>query len=317
MGKILKLINKFKIIADKVNELSQKQLLIIAGLLSIIFVGFLYMYIYSINNNVQNASKVSMVAVVTAKIDIPRDAIINNNMLTITNVPKKLLPANPVTDISEVVGKIVKVSVMAGDIITVPKLYSDNNLASFVGKIPNDCRAISISIDDVTGVAGFAKPGDYVDVIATTNKPEMKSEIILQDVLLLGINKISIATSDVKKATDKAEKQVDEANQKMSTATLAIKPYDALRLRTAASRGSLSLMLRPLEASNEFVADTQYSEHIAPENKIINNNPNPPPAPVNNAAPARNYDSVPQNISDKGKSITVIRGETKSKVEVR
>ncbi len=315
MGKILKLINKFKIIADKVNELSQKQLLIIAGLVSIIFAGFLYMYIYSINNNVQNTSKVSMVAVVTAKIDIPRDTIINNNMLTITNVPKNLLPANPVTDINEVVGKIVKVSVMAGDIITVPKLYSDNNLASFVGKIPNDCRAISISIDDVTGVAGFAKPGDYVDVIVVTNKPEMKSEIILQDVLLLGINKTSIAASNVKKATDKAEKQVDEANQKMSTATLAIKPYDALRLRTAASRGSLSLMLRPLEASNEFVADTQYSEYIAPENKITNNNP--PPAPVNNAVPARNYDSVAQNISDNGKSITVIRGETKSKVEVR
>ena len=45
---------------------------------------------------------------------------------------------------------------------------------------------------DVTGVAGFAQPGDYVDVMLVSGNVEphkVVSELILQNVLLLAINK--------------------------------------------------------------------------------------------------------------------------------
>ena len=84
---------------------------------------------------------------------------------------------------------------MQGDVLTDQKVLLDDKQAGFVGMIPPDCRAVSVAINDITGIAGFAKAGDYVDVMVVSDsreKNKVTGEILLQNVLLLAINKTSM-----------------------------------------------------------------------------------------------------------------------------
>jgi pilus assembly protein CpaB len=152
------------------------------------------------------------------------------------------------------------VDIMQGDVVTSKKIMSDGRMAGFTGIIPKDMRAVSIAIDDVTGVSGFARPGDRVDVIASfKNKDdsELRGEVVLQNVLLLGINKT--ADTAVKKDGDTASQDKDKKDSKdnksagtsvnaskeqSATATLAVSLDDAVKLTTLAQKGKIYLVLR-------------------------------------------------------------------------
>ena len=238
----------------------------------------------------QAKPKVETVKVVTANRDIPPRTIIREDMLATADVPSNLLPEGYVTDSKQAINLPASVALQKGDVLTTKKFYSDIRMAGFPGKIPDDCRAVSIAITDATGVAGFAKPGDYVDIMAVKGRrgsKNMTGEIILQNILLLGINKsakveqysTTTPSKDGKKdqgdgktaengdgSSDKDKKDKKEAAepgstasaQAMATATLAVTPSDALKLAVASQTGTLSLALRPVVPKETIVLDTKY-----------------------------------------------------------
>ena len=126
-----------------------------------------------------------MTQVVVAKQDIPQRTVIKENMLKVVDMPQDAVPDGAMRSVSEVVDKLANVPIQQGDILTDKKVITDPKLAGFVGMIPPDCRAISVGISDITGIAGFAKPGDYVDVmIIRKNKGQgnVSGALLLQNV---------------------------------------------------------------------------------------------------------------------------------------
>ncbi len=103
--------------------------------------------------------------------------------------------------------------------------------------IPMGKRAVSVEVDNVTGVAGNLHPGDVVDVIATTHDSgddDIRiARIILERVEILEIN-------------DGAEEKENSYSRKSAkwTVTLAVDPLQAAALRASESRGSVSLLAR-------------------------------------------------------------------------
>lgn len=138
----------------------------------------------------EEVKPVDSIHVVVAKQDIAPKTIIKESMVEVREVPASMVSDDAVREVSDIVNKPAKVEILKDDIISTRKVLMDITMAGFTGDIPPECRAISIAITDVTGVAGFAKPGDYVDVMLIAKGDEkMTGRIVLQDVLLLAINK--------------------------------------------------------------------------------------------------------------------------------
>jgi pilus assembly protein CpaB len=114
--------------------------------------------------------------------------------------------------------------------------------------LPQDQRAVSIPIDFVTGVAGFVKPGDIVDVVLTRAIPgsnatadEQMATIVLQNVAVLAID----VTASTKAAppSDPAAPQATELPE-FKAATLMVDSLGAQKLALATQVGKLTLVLR-------------------------------------------------------------------------
>lgn len=278
---------------DRMSKLSYRRFLFLIILFCcLLFVAILFLLPEEQQETVkqerQEQPKVDVVKVFTANRDIDPQTIIREDMLTPQELPKALVPDGAVTDSKKAINLPAAVPIQKGDVLTTKKFYSDIKMAGFPGKIPADCRAVSIAISDITGIAGFAKPGDYVDVMIISGKrggKKMTGNILLQNVLLLGINKSAKVerpkttpqtanknnqegqegkgegeSKDQKKKEGEAEAEPGSqaAAQAMATATLALTPSDALRLAVASQNGTIYLALRPVVPKDAIVADTEY-----------------------------------------------------------
>ena len=311
-----KLAQKLRAISEKV---TYRQLLILAGVVSCLLGLFVFMLMPGGNkkNEQPAAPPVSTTKVVVAKQDIPQRAIIKDTMLQVVDVPDNLVPAGALKDMSEALNLPASVMIQQGDVLTDKKVYKDIKMAGFPGMIPPDCRAISVPISDVTGIAGFAKPGDYVDIMIVNgqrSQNRIEGEILMQNVLLLGVNKSANPPSnqvaapqeegkdkkDDKKKENSNNGNVQASGEAMATATLAVTPEEALKLAVAMEQGKIYLVLRPAKPKDMFVLDTDYfqmkeRERVeqpasqAPQTVVINPNASasaPVPSSVASAPPA-------------------------------
>jgi pilus assembly protein CpaB len=98
-------------------------------------------------------------------------------------------------------------------------------------------RAMTVRVNDVVGVAGFALPGNYVDVMVNAQQDQdhgtdtrQISKTVLERVLVLAVAQ---------------EAGRDDTKPKVvSAVTLELSPADAETLDLARSVGTLSLVLR-------------------------------------------------------------------------
>ncbi len=310
----------FKKLSESFNAmmegLTQKQLLIMAGIAGLLTFIVLYMALSRLTPGEPSPEppKVATNAVVVAKQDIQAREYIRESSLQVLQLPKDAIPPGAITDISQVIRKPAKVAIMAGDVVTEKKVYLDIKQAGFTGMIPPDCRAVSIAVNDVTGVAGFARPGDYVDVLLVSDKLDnnkFTGEIILQNVLLLGINK-SLSSTDNASGGDDKDKKDDKsakAGEAPVTATLAVRPEDTLKLTVAAQGGQVYLVLRPFKPSSTLTLDTDFFLLKGSAKAAATQ---PPPAPIYMpAAPAA--PAAPAEPETGASNIEVYRGTKASK----
>lgn len=241
----------------KLEKMTARQLIFLALGISVLLSTAIYMQLSSMEET-QNKAAQEMVTVVVAAKDIPAKTQIRAEMLKTIAMPADLVPPNALTDINALLGKFSKVDILAEDIVTDKKFFEDARLSGFRGMIPADMRAISLSITDITGISGLAKPGDKVDVIFVSDKlykNAVSSEMLLQNVLLLALNKDSEAGTDVNSSVKSPTEglPVKKESGQMVTATLAVTAEEAVRLAGIQSQGTIFLALRPYEPKDGFL----------------------------------------------------------------
>lgn len=319
-------------------KLNQTQLYVLAGAFCF-FIACLTFFLLPNSEEGKKVEPMPTVQVVVAKQDIPQRTVIKESMLKLVDMPQNAVPSGAMQSISEAVDKPANVPIQEGDILTNKKIVTDPRLAGFAGLIPPDCRAISVGISDITGIAGFAKPGDYVDVMIVRNNKQsnnVSGEILLQNVLLLGINK-SAETAEVQSNNGNNKDNKDKKDDKdkaggnasanaskegMATATLALTSEEALKLAVESQTGTVYLVLRPVVPDDVFTIDTEYrtvtGETPQPAAQQAANNA-PVSAPVASytppaAAPSAAVSSPVAQAPALDDGIEVIRG-TESKLE--
>lgn len=348
MGKGPSFIQRIQALTDK---LSYRQYLIIMGGVSLllgIVVFFCYSSLKSDFSSTKKDKEPQLVQVVVAKQDIPQRETIRDDMIRVVSIPAEAAPPGAFQSASEAVGQPASVPIQQGDVLTNKKVLVDPRMAGFTGMIPPNCRAITIAINDVTGVAGFAHPGDYVDVMVIhgdKSKGKVSGEILMQNVLLLGVNKKGNDTARVSntggKDDGKESKDGKDAKAKdsgadvnasqdtMANATLAVTPEEALKLAVAAQNGTIYLVLRPFKPNNMFVVGTEYFQFNDTDKPAsASAAPAAAPAvrssaPVSAPAPAPSYTPAPRTAAPASPSvpsyrntIEVIRGTDSSTVGV-
>ena len=293
-------------IINKLNDLRPRQLLMLAGGAALLmFVAVYGVMSFLTGKDVVEQEEVKKLAntvkVVVAKVNIPPRTRIQESMLQLKELPVEMVPEGSISSFKDIVDVQVKVSIFAGDILTIQKVFAEKNDEGFIATIPLDCRAISISVNDITGVAGFAKPGDYVDLLLVEKSQySATTNVLLQNVQLLSINKDMTGTtvlSDGGVATT-------TAINNPTIATFALRPEDVLKLVSASKLGEIYMSLRPSKPHNMYTGEVEYTlESI--------NAPRPEPQPEPAPAPAQNpLPVIPSGVQAPSPPVT--RGRTAS-----
>ena len=337
----------FSKILNKLSKVSQRQLMMLAGIVGIIMFTLIYVTLHSVAGSKEdeeqtNQVQIAMTKIVVAAKDIPTRTIIKDDMLKFKEVPKDMVPSGAITDTSKILEKATRIDIMADDVLTEKKIFQRVEDMGFIGLIPPNCRAVSISTSDITGVSGFAKPGDRVDVMLVSDKG---TEILLQNVLLLATGTQAIknesgviagvASAVASSVTSQVSAISPDSKGASSTATLALTVDEAMKLVSDAKRGTLYLILRPYRPLDPFVANTYYEapepiqssknsslpfnmpspvvEAPVPSNNSSNSANRPAPAFQPPASPVVNSSGQntfrPPSSSSYGKPIEIIQGD--------
>lgn len=176
--------------------------------------------------------------VVVAAIDIDLGTPLTPQMLKVAEWPRGSVPAGATEDIKTLDTRVVKTSLLRGEPVLESKLAPIGATGGLSAVIGEGHRAMTVRVNDVVGVAGFALPGNYVDIVVNTEDESVKadnvnksiSKIVLEHILVLAVAQ---------------EQSRDETKPKVVNAvTLEVTPEQAEKLDLARSVGSLSLVLR-------------------------------------------------------------------------
>lgn len=279
----------FQKIMNKLNDLRPKQLMALAVGAAIlmfmtIYAGMSFLAQEEVANKVEEDKKqpvIETTKVVVAKTNIPPRTVIQENMLQVKELPVDGAPSDAITDFDEVLNVQVKVPIFAGDVLTKQKVSADRRAEGFIGTIPPECRAVSISVNDITGVSGFAKPGDKVDLLLVEKGDySATTEIILQNVPLLSVNQ-DMGNSMLDGTVAKSG-----AISNPTLATFALRPSEVLKLISASKLGEIYMSLRPEHPQDNYVEERYYTMESV-------NAPQPKPEPVADSTPVIPENPVP------------------------
>jgi pilus assembly protein CpaB len=157
------------------------------------------------------------------------------------------------TDAASLAGKVVRVSIPAGQPVTKGAIVGPGERGFLAAALTPGMRAVTVSINAESGVAGFIFPGDRVDMVLTqgigfagdteqgTPASTLKvAETILRNVRILAIDQ---RTNDLG-----GEEQGPKTGR---TVTFEVPPKFVEKIAVAQSLGQISLSLRPLADSTQ------------------------------------------------------------------
>ena len=178
--------------------------------------------------------------VVVAAVDIQLGSRITPQMLSTASWPSGSLPSGAFNDMKELHDRVAKVSLVRGEPILDGKLAPVGTRGGLSAVIAEGKRAMTVRVNDVIGVAGFALPGNYVDVMVNTQQEKQGKN---QDNQQIKISKTVLEHVLVLAVAQEAGRD-DTKPKVVSAVTLELTPEDTEKLDLARSVGTLSLVLR-------------------------------------------------------------------------
>lgn len=107
----------------------------------------------------------TVAATVIATADIPLGSRISANQVTVQDKPIAGRDADAFGDTSQVIGQRVRQPVTTGQAITARTLSGGQQGQILEIEVPPGKRAITVQVDQVTGVGTVIQTGDYVDMV--------------------------------------------------------------------------------------------------------------------------------------------------------
>ncbi len=257
--------------------------------------------------NAQGASQANMAKCAVAKVDIGFAEEITAEKLVLKDWPKDSLPEQHFEDLEELQNRVTNMFIPKDVPIYPTMLAQVGTPPGIQTRIKPGYRAVSVGIDEVTGVAYQLKPGDWVDVISLVerrrrdSRTDFISRVILQNVEIAAVGRAL-----------HSGKPGDAPKSMARSVTLLLKPEEVTKLHLAqSSRGKISLALRGntdnvqsgmlASASNDQLLGINRSEHGNAEES---------PSAAVDPVPV-DFDPVPTAVW----SVTVLNGNDMRQIE--
>jgi pilus assembly protein CpaB len=220
-----------------------------------------YQYLDGMPNR---ARAIETVPVVVASKDLTFGTKLDNEHLNLVQFPKDAIPRGTYASVDSVLGQTSKVFLVTGEPILASKLSSVGGGLSVL--VRPSMRAISVEVDQVTGVSGFVLPGDRVDVLVTvenaagSNVAVTKTALQNAEVLAAGV------TTD-----EKGKRHITT-----QTVTLLVDPTGAEAVALGLAQGQIHLVLRnpvDTEVVKVEAMNTRTVLGMAPEKQVVRQRP--------------------------------------------
>src|SRR5471032_1203252 len=182
-----------------------------------------------------NSNKVAV-----ALLDISMGARLTPALIHMVDWPANSMPPGAIVDMKTLDGRITRSDILRGEPLMESKLTPVGTSGGLSAVVAEGKRAMTVRVNDVVGVAGFALPGNFVDILVNTqddsrdtangSQNQAISKIVLERILVLAIAQ---------------ESNRDDTKPKVVNAvTLELTPDQVEKLDLARSVGTLSLLLR-------------------------------------------------------------------------
>ena len=185
----------------------------------------------------QSAGNSNKVAV--ALLDIGMGTRVTPELIHMVDWPVNSMPPGAIVDAKTLEGRITRTNILRGEPLMESKLAPAGTSGGLSAVVAAGKRAMTVRVNDVVGVAGFALPGNFVDILVNTQsdsggdtgaREQAISKIVLERILVLAIAQ---------------ESNRDDTKPKVVNAvTLELTPDQVEKLDLARSVGTLSLVLR-------------------------------------------------------------------------
>jgi pilus assembly protein CpaB len=170
--------------------------------------------------------------VVVAAKDLTYGTKLAKEHLKVVDYPLESLPKGFYAEIDSVQDQSTKVFLMEGEPVLASKLSMIGGGLSL--RIPDEMRAISLSVNEITGVNGFILPGDRVDVLVTVDNAKGSNVAVTKTIL----QNVEVLASGSRTET-KRNHQIT-----VQTVTLLVEPKGAEDLALGLYQGQVQLVLR-------------------------------------------------------------------------
>jgi len=177
------------------------------------------------------ASATTPLAVASSSI-LPGERLGNHNVRVMA-WPLSSAIAGGLTDARSLDGRVALSVITPGEPILETRLAPLGSRAGLNALIRPGYRAMTVKVNEVVGVAGFALPGNYVDILVSVDDgaKQKVSKIVLEKILVLAVAQEHAVKDEMKPRV-------------VGAVTLEVTPEQSERLDLARSIGQLSMALR-------------------------------------------------------------------------
>jgi pilus assembly protein CpaB len=250
------------------------------------------------------------VEVVVARNNLMAGSVIHEGDLTLGKIDTVMDPGGVFINPADLEGRVVQAPVFKGLPVLASQLAPKGMGGGLQALVPEGMRAITVEVNEFSGVGGFLVPGCHVDVIAAVPNAdgELMSRTIVQRVKVTAVGQRMTLTTDE-----------SEQREQVRSVTLIASPQEAEAIELAASTSRPRLVLRSGNDqsvgvsegvtvaelrgrySSVFTETTAQTAIVRP----LDATPLPDPAPP-----------IPARPAERSRSIKIIRGGAESSVNI-
>jgi pilus assembly protein CpaB len=210
-----------------------KKALFISILLALASAVFLMQYVRSIDKPVEEKTKITIFTAVRSF--KPGEEILASDILE-KNVDPDSVSLLGITDKEQIIGKIVKLPILAGEVFTNERTATREEM-QLSWQIPEGKRAINLFVNESILFSDLLQVGDRVDFVATFEVNESTKSFV--STAIQNIEILAIGTEKIKD-----NPQEPDITTLAKTLTLAVTPKEAEKIFYATMYGQYSLNLR-------------------------------------------------------------------------
>jgi pilus assembly protein CpaB len=184
--------------------------------------------------------------IVVASHDVAPGTALTQGDLTLQSIPMDASATGTFAQVSDVVGRVTLASLGKEKAVIAAMLAPTGTNSGLQSLIPEGMRAMTLEVNEFSGVAGLLTPGCRVDVLATL-RPDQKdgvtTRVIAQNLQVKAVGQ-SLSAQPEAKSDDKNNKERKEQTLLPRSVTLLATPKQAEMIQLACDSGRPWLVLR-------------------------------------------------------------------------